>query len=511
MPIPGPLPLGMPMTDPQSTSGLRRPNTTVAAGLVIAAAVGLMVTRLGQTGSLVVLLVLAAGIAALVIRLALTARSPRDSLFEPVADEQLDQMARALRVPRFFYYLGILFLGQLTFRLPLGFTLSDWCFFVSLVLASVIMLSSRRRPERTFPNNALWAGVILFSAGGLLSSLAAQNPSASLTILARFVYVTLVWFALGAVVLVRREHLHRALWLWVISIAATGAAAVAQLFFGNVIPGTAITFGRMTGFTQHVNDLGGMTSIALAPAIALTIRRSSSSTARLFAAACAVLISSGLILSGSVGGMLAAAVAVFLFVSSGRSAGRLLLFSAVVAVVLLVILGPGAAKNAITPVTRVSQATGGAESQYNTLQLRLDDYREAWRRIQANPLIGVGLGPENGVVRGGLQVHNMILGPWFEAGALAAVGMVVLLLAMCAVARHATQLADNPDDWRSSLAVGAAFVAFLSFGLGAPVLFQRYGWISAAVLVAIRAQQQRSAASRYRSSWGPSSGAAVLS
>lgn len=472
------------------TSPVRRSRAAVGAGVLAAAAAGLLVTRLDAIGTLVVSCALGVGVLGFLTRQALRRSGHAGGAPQAVGSVRPESQAVRLRVPRFFYYLGVLFIGQLTFRLPLGFTLSDWCFLASFGTASAVVLSNRWRIGHMVPKTALWPGVVLFSAGGLISSLSAANPSSSLATLARFTYLTVVWFLLGAVVLVRREHLQRAVSLWVISIAVSGAAAVAQLFFGDVIPSTAITFGRMTGFTQHVNDLGGMTSIALAPAVVLAIRRSTPTAQRLVAAGCGAFIAAGLVLSGSVGGMMAGFVAMLVVISSGRSAGRLLILGGAVVAVMVLALGPASTKNAVTPVTRINEATGGAGRAQNTLHLRLGDYRQAWERIQDSPLVGVGLGPDNGVVRAGLQVHNMLLGPWFEAGALGAVGMVVILMAIGTMARRVSRTADDPDDWRTAIALSAAFLAFLVFGLGAPVLFQRYGWVCAALLVAMRAQQR---------------------
>ncbi|MCA1703865.1 MAG: O-antigen ligase family protein [Actinobacteria bacterium] len=455
----------------------------------MAATLGLTVVLLDTTRLLLVALALVIVAVGFGARKGLTGRTHGDLTVETVTEARQNPEVDSFRVPRFFYYLGLLFIGQLTFRLPLGLTLSDWFFFLSLITAIPVALSSRGRPRRTLPRTAVWTGVFLFSIGGLVSSLGAANSLSSLAILIRFIYITVVWFVLGVIVLVRREHVHRAVWLWVISIAVTGLGAIAQFFFGDVIPSTATHFGRMTGFTQHVNDLGGATSIALAPAVAFAVDRSTAVRVRIAGALCSALIGAGLILSGSVGGMLAAAVAILVLLTSGRSAGRLLFLAGAMGLLLILILGPASGKAALSPVSRFAEATGGAGAEKDSLRLRLEDYRVAWERIQDRPLIGVGLGPDNGAISGPLQVHNMILGPWYEAGALAAAGMVVILFALARMARRGVQFATNANEWRLVVALSAALVALLSFGLGAPVLIQRYGWIAAALLLAVRAQQ----------------------
>ena len=98
--------------------------------------------------------------------------------------------------------------------------------------------------------------------------------------------------------------------LWVVSLTASGAAAIAQFMLGDVIPDTDTAFGRMTGTAQHVNHPSGSAAVALTSALGLTLMRSVGCPARLMGAMGTVLITSGLILSGSIGGMIAAMVGV---------------------------------------------------------------------------------------------------------------------------------------------------------------------------------------------------------
>jgi len=391
--------------------------------------------------------------------------------------------------PRLFYYLGIVTISQLTFRLPGGFTVSDIFFFVSLLLAATLVLSTRTTLRDVIPKSGLWIGALMLTAGGLIASFAADHQLTSIATLLRLVYLTAIWFVLGAVVLVHRRHVEKAVWLWVISAAFTGLAALAQYMFGDIIPSTHVFFGRMTGFTQHVNDLGGVTSIALAPAAILALRRSGGPK-RLAAVACVCLIAVGLLLSGSVGGMAAAGIATVVLVAATRAAGRLLVVLALIGLVGMAAFAVSTGNDVVTPLKRFAAATGSEGTQRDTLGLRVTTFKEAWRLIRADPFVGIGLGPENGTLRSGFEVHNMLLNPWLEAGLLGAAGMFLILSSVAGLVRRAARRAESRAEWHLTVSLGAACVALVAFGMGAPVLFQRYGWVSVALVIAMVASQR---------------------
>ncbi len=462
----------------------------VATGVGATAVLAVAATRLSPARTIPVLLALAGVGAGLLARKSVVRRVPRQPA-SPIGERDARAWRdRAFKGPRVFFYLGVLTITQLTWRVPLGgFTVSDVFFFIAVALAALVSLSTRYKVMAAVPDTGLWAGIFIFAIGALLSSFSAAHSASSFATLARFVYVTGLWFVLASIVLSRGEHVERAIVLWVTSAAITGAAAIGQYLFGDVIPSTTRFYGRMTGFTQHVNDLGGVTSIALAPAVVLATSGSRRAGRRLYAGFCTALIGAGLILSGSVGGMLAAAVAIGMLLISSRSVGRVL---AVVAI--LVALGSASfalsSGDIATPAKRFAAATGSEGTDRDTLRARLRTFDEAWDRVTTKPLVGTGMGPSNGTLSSGYRVHNMVLGPWVEAGILGAVGMIVILSSVAGLVRAAARRSFRISEWRLAIGLAAAFVALVSFGMGAPVLLQRYGWIPAALIVAFRGVQR---------------------
>ena len=119
----------------------------------------------------------------------------------------------SLGVPRLLYYGGILTIAQLTFRLPLNFTLSDWLFFAALVLTVLVLFTFHRRFTFDMPILVL-LGALIFGVGSLVSSLNAALPVQSVAVGARVFYIVTLWFWLGTVLLRDFGAVSTAVRLW---------------------------------------------------------------------------------------------------------------------------------------------------------------------------------------------------------------------------------------------------------------------------------------------------------
>jgi O-antigen ligase len=465
----------------------------VTCAVVIAA--GFAVARL-PTDALALLLVVAVAALAMLLARSLLARSGQildEEQKEPlaVADAEVgDEGPADFRVARVFYYLGVLFLAQLTFRPILPVTLSDWFFLISFFTAAAQIVVRRQRVALPMSTLLVW-GVLLFAVGGLISTFESYSPAASTAVVLRVIYLTVVWFSLGAIVLQRREHVRRTIVLWVISAAFSGFGAIIQLLFGDVIPGTDPSFGRMTGFTQHVNDLGGLSAVALVPALVLALRPSKGVFARLFRFLPFALVFAGLILSGSVGGFAAAAAAMFLWFAWSRMSVRTIAILTALAISAGVLYNHQTSEPSATPLERVTRVAGPQNATGATLWSRVEIYRLALRRVQQNPLIGVGLDHPSASIDD-LEPHNLLIGTWFKTGIAGLAGMLLILLAVLRAGWPALRI-RRPGDDLAGVALLCAFVAFVTFSMSAPILYSRYGWISAALLLALNGIERRMA------------------
>ena len=217
---------------------------------------------------------------------------------------------------------------------------------------------------------------------------------------------------------------------------------------------------------------------------------------RIAGAASIPLLGAGLLLSGSVGGMGAAIVATILWLFLRGVTRRTVVILGAATVCGLVLMSATGTTESPSPMERILRVTSTElpASEGGTLYSRLDVYGEAWDRIQHHPLIGVGLDEgSNEKALGPLLVHNVFLGPWFGAGILGLLGVVMLVVGLLKVGGDLLRRTTGHE--RSLVAaLFSGVVAFLVFAMGEPILYVRYGWFPAAILVALSAQQRRLAA-----------------
>ena len=306
-------------------------------------------------------------------------------------------------------------------------------------------------------------------------------------------YLVAIWFWLGTMVLTELRHVRTAMLWWVVSAAIASAGAVAQTVFGDVIPGGTIHYGRVSGFTDHVNDLGGLAGVTVVPALALLYKQTGASRRqRLTAAICLPLIGLGLILSGSISGVMAALVSGFVWVVATRTLirglavlGLLLAVTSAIAASgdqpVLPVAAPAADDRRPPRPARRTRRSGRA----------VDSYEAAWVDIRAHPLYGVGLSPGDTPTVTGSQVHNNLMKPLFEGGAFAALGMALIYLLIGVAGWQTVVRARSPEDHLLSLAAFSSYIAYFTWGLSQPALFKRFGWMSGALVLALWAQQLR--------------------
>ena len=380
---------------------------------------------------------------------------------------------------------GVLLVGELAIRPFLGLTLSDIWFLVALGLTVTLMLVERRAGAvvQNVPR-AFWFGAVLFTLGGLISSMWSTNRSASFLELVRLEYVVVVWLWLGPQIVKVPPQLERVMYLWVGSAVLASIAAIIQVLAGDVIPNTHISNGRMTGLTQHVNDLGGVTAIALVPSLAILTLPAVSPLKRAGGTLCAAITLTGLLLSGSVTGFVAAVTGsvawIVIWRPSKRIIGSLTLvvfFGAVFAVVQSV-------RQGISPWTRLLAVFGVGNQIGDTSQTRVHVDEAALQAIREHPLVGVGLDQASSLRAVGDLVHNIILEAWLGGGLLAVIGIGLLigsgLWSTWAIARRESGL----QRMLAAQLFGSS-VAFLVFAMGAPVLLSRYAWLPIALTLTL--------------------------
>lgn len=382
-----------------------------------------------------------------------------------------------LRGGRALLYLGLALSSLLTLRGPASLTVGDLLFGAAATCAAF----SRVRPARLLPP-AIVAAAIVLVVGGVVAAEVSSDLGQSLLAAFRLVYLVLVvpWTVLN--LLVERHHVVRAVGWWIAGAAVCSLGAVAQMLAGDIIPGGEVTnSGRFTGFTGHVSDLGGISSVGAAAAL---VAISVSATRRgrrwaLLAFGCCI---TGLVLSGSVSGMIAL-LAALLVALARRSLRlpRLLAVAATAAGLLGVLFQQQAQVGALTPLGRFLQASGliATDSDLATADSRSDLMGRAWAGIQSDWFAGHGMVGADNLLIGNLTVHNLFLAAWHGGGILTLLGVVIVTwLAI----RYGWR--RSPDDPTREV-LAAATVAALLFAQTGPSFYNRYFWLPVGLLIAV--------------------------
>jgi O-antigen ligase len=381
------------------------------------------------------------------------------------------------------YLLGVLLVGELVIRPVFALTLSD-VFFLLAFAAVVVEGVVRGVPPRLALPWPFLLGALLFNVGGLISSHYSSHSRDSLLEVARLDYVLVVWLWLGPQILTTTSQLSFAIRLWTVSSAITGTGAVIQLVFGDVIPSTHIAAGRMTGFTQHVNDLGDLSAIALVPSLMFAAWPGARRRERAFGIAITVLILAGMILSGSVTGFVAAGFAICVWLVMTKPNPRSLLIPGTLVVASLGVLVLQAVHKGVSPVARLLEVFGGPGAQA-TGQTRLQVDLAALEAIRGHPFVGVGLDGASIINAAGDLVHNILIEVWLGAGLVGFLGLV-LILAVVAWAAFGALRECKGGLLLIARALVASLAAFVTVGMAAPVLLSRYAWLPAAMTMVLR-------------------------
>lgn len=390
--------------------------------------------------------------------------------------------------PRFFFYLGLLTIGQTVFRPVLEFTISDWFFLISLLLTTFESLL-RRNLEIKFPFFML-LGLFFFSIGGILSSSFSTMPLMSFIALIKYLYLIAIWFWLGTILLHTPEQIQTSIILWTSSAAISGLGAIMQFIWGDIIPGTSPDWGRMTGLTGHVNDLGGLTSVALIPAIMMLIRVKKTLWPKFHSWSCVILIAGGLLLSVSMTGVVALLVSLLVWLTISQFTFKNIIILSISAVLFLTFILIQSRYEGVSIITRLYDISNDGFSLL-TLQTRMDTFSAAWEVISDSPFLGVGLGPDIGLTKTGYVVHNIFLLNWFESGFFGLLGIILILGSIALLAFQGIKDPNRKQERIFGITLFSSYVAFLVLGIAQPIYFNRFGWISAALLLALYSNRNR--------------------
>lgn len=391
-------------------------------------------------------------------------------------------------LPRMFFYLGLVTVAQTALR-PADFvTLSDLFFFISLLLA-LFELTVRRELDVTVPGLFL-AGLACIFIGGVISGSLSDAPGSSFISLSKYLYLLSLWFWLSALVIRNVSQVQTAIICWLLSVAVTSIGAILQAGWIDTISHVGPGPGRMTGLTQHVNDLGGAACIATVPALMLASRSANNPGHKTGAIGLLVFILLGLILSVSITGVVAASGSILIWLYMQNDKRQYLYVLMLVAALIFVLVPLVVHYGVVSVIERVGQLVEYGAANI-TIDTRIETYQAAMSSIFQNPLIGAGIGPDTGATITGYVVHNLLLASLYEGGLLFFAGQLLILFV---IAYQAIKLINNLAVEKEIIfakALLASYMAFLILGLAQPIYYNRFEWVGAALIFTLNTISER--------------------
>jgi hypothetical protein len=392
---------------------------------------------------------------------------------------------------------------------------SDLMFLLAAIVIAVKLLNGDDRSltpasgRRGSP--LILAGALLLLIAGTLSSLRAWEPLSSIRVVARFGWVTLVWFWIMRAVCRDRDDFNRVLRGWRIASLATAGAAVLGLMglaFVSTHAGE-----RQVGLSGHPNHLAGQL-VATFPLFLLAVPHREGRRPRLRWLVPLALCSSAIFSSGSLAGLtsVVASLAVmgiaYVTTRTPREPRRRRSPLAPLAVMAVLVLGTLALVTSdLAVVERLNLFREGDSGVEQSINARGD--RNALVTSKFDEFLVVGLGftyetagadndttiLDNPAIRN-YGVHNMHLGLLYQAGLAAVVGVLLILTTAIRQLMGLMRRADT-ELYLTTLALIGSFTAVNVNAMFQPTSFDRFYWMPVALtgcLWSIRRNELRRAA-----------------
>jgi len=335
-------------------------------------------------------------------------------------------------------------------------TASDVCVLVclALILAITPRLMSIRMPW-------LNCGVVLLLLGFLLSAYSSPEWQRTVILIAQYAFALwLMPIMLFTLVGMRILDPPAITDLFVKAMVFVQLIGVGLYFVAPDLLPEFMIGGRMGSLFENPNILAKMTALTLPLILYLnTIGRGSLviSVIRLGVSAAALAVSASLAGIGTaVGGVLVFVVVLWL-----QRTGRRRLKGPVIVLLFTAFISALTVSSGIVQLPAVFServlVNAIDQSEYGTLDMKLELASEALDFIGESPVIGIGADQYANGSRFGTPVHNLYLLVWAEGGILSLVGLVLILLAPLSLVRGRASMGDAASS-SVVLAVLAVFV-----------------------------------------------------
>lgn len=399
-----------------------------------------------------------------------------------------------------FAVLGLMLMGFNRTRIA-DWPLSDLAFLVAFGLMVVDVLGGReaqlapKRARRTSPG--VLVGVLVLLTAGTLSALQSWDPGRSLAVILRFAWIFLGMFWVIRALARDRDSLARLLTGWRICIVFNALVAISGQL-GLTSFSVENSENRQTAFFEQPNELAGLLAIGL-PLFLLGVprRREYRTDGReLLSRAVPIgLVFYAIATTGSMSALLAGLAGVVTMLIAGgwrhvRRPGRAWTSPLLPMLVAFgVVAGLFALLTSDLPVVeRFDRFTSGDQYVQGSVDSREARNEEVIQRFDESLVVGQGFGsydPSDPGAADAAGVHNMFFRFIFQAGLP---GLVGVLMIIGFALQQCIRLLRNTR--RSSLhatavALTAALVSANTFAMFQPTEYQRYYWMSVAMIGAL--------------------------
>jgi O-antigen ligase len=391
-----------------------------------------------------------------------SAASTRRHVFNSLDAPWLKIGYSAIAIAVFLSGYSLLRLGAI------NLTLSD----VALLAAAIIFASRGRLEIHPFGSlTALWLlGLTLMLGALFISSAINGDPVRWINVAAQYTAaLLLVPFVLASADIRFTQRLPL---LFVIGVSISqliGIIAFSLFTYADTREllgdGFITGNGRVGAMAGEPNPNGAFIAFSL-PMLIYSWRQGMIS--RRTALVCAILLVWGLLLSASFTGFVASAIAVSIALALTGFRYLLVVASIALVVVTLFIASDVALPEIFRERVAGALATGDL-SQAGTFVARSELIAEAWELSKDRLLIGMGVDQYRLLSVHGAPVHNLHLLMWTEGGAVAFIGLLILLglLFLLAFAGFRTHRAET------AMAV-AVVVVFLIYTISIPHMYSRF-------------------------------------
>lgn len=388
-----------------------------------------------------------------------------------------------------------------------GFTVSDLLYLMSagVVIAKLIVDDERFITPRRYraSSQLALAGIVLIVTGGTLSSFGSWTPMASMMVIVRMAWSTLIWFWILRSVCPDRAAILALVKAWRFTILASAIIALLGAYGGVHFNSQDFGDGREAALTFHPGELMNFLItgffLFLIPVFVPSLR-----STRRFATAwwClgTAIVMLAIFSTGSTSGLVAILVSIIVVLASATFAGRSGLNRRRTPLVPMLtvgaaLLGLGVLLTSDLPITeRLSgYADGGSSNLDESIATRtvvndaiLADFDKYLVVGEGPTFFGgaaesfVSEGAADGAEYG--NIHNMYLKMLHESGLPALVGLWLIIYAVGRQALRLVVATRGTTLYPVSLMFLGAFIAANVSSMFGPVTYARHFWLPAALI-----------------------------